>query len=111
MLRQTPRPSAPLEFSDHLENGSSVSDPARAAIADLDQHPPGQHAGAQHNDLLRHVGHGLLGMHQQIQEHLLELALRSHHHQGTVGDQVAHADAAHLPLPLAEFDQAAQQGR
>ena len=48
-------------------------------------------------------------MHQQIEEDLLQLALRPQDEQRLARGKILDADARRLPIALAEFDQVVEQ--
>ena len=61
------------------------------------------------DQLLLRGGQRLLGVHKQIEKHLLQLALRAQHEERFARGQIAHADPGRLPVAFAEFDQAAEE--
>ncbi len=52
-----------------------------------------QHAGPDGNHFLRRVRQGLLGMHQKVEKHLLQLPVGAQHVEGLPRSQIAHANA------------------
>src|SRR5207248_1195484 len=84
--------------------------PEGRAVSDLDEDALREHVGPDRDPLLRLLLERLLGMDQQVQKNLLELALRSQHvDRSLLLDQIAQMNPAGLPLALAELDQVAQQ--
>ena len=72
----------------------------------LHQHALGEQAGRDHDGFLGSLRRGFLGVHQQVQQHLFELARRSHH-DGALGRELRlRLHAFHFPLGSAEFQKA-----
>src|SRR4051794_41110927 len=84
------------------ENGSRfgrLAGDRGAGESDFDEDAFRQDAGADADQLVRRLGEGLLGVHEQVQEDLLELAFGAEDGKRLAGGQVADADAGGLQSP------------